>query len=344
MKSTFLRFTSTSILIILGLLTITGLFGLMWPMPEWMFEVHRGASWALVALLPAKALISLASLRRGFDRRFNRSVVIGVSLILTTMLLAVIVFGLLWTWRIGPDILWIGSYGDAIISWHWMLALALIVPLAIHVWRRWPKPKLADFTERRSLLKMLALGGLGAAGWAVAETVARTRAIPEAARRHTGSREEASFSGLAFPVTHTLGQGQIQIDTATWKLKVHGAVNKPLDLSYDQLLAMRATDITATLDCTSGWYTTQIWRGIPLPDLLTEAQVQPQAVAIVLKDVSGYSAYFTYGEAMELLLSTHVGGQAYDHWHGFPIRAIAPSRRGWQWVKWLTEIEVVGGI
>jgi hypothetical protein len=342
MKGTFLRFTSTSILVILALLTITGLYGLVWPMPEWMFEVHRGGSWALIALFPAKLIISLASLQRGFDWRFNRSVVIIVSLILAAMLFAVFIFGVLWTWRIGPDILWVGGYGDAVISWHWMLALALIVPLAIHVWRRWPKPKLADFTERRSVLKLLAVGGLGAAGWGIAETIARFRQDPQVARSHTGSREQGSFTGLSFPVTHTIGQGQIVINPSTWRLKVHGAVTKPLDISYDELLALPSTEITATLDCTSGWYTTQVWRGIPLTDLLAQAQTHSQPVAVVLRDVSGYSAYFTYSEATELLLSTHVGGEVYDHWHGFPVRAIAPSRRGWHWVKWLTEVEVIG--
>lgn len=342
MKGIFLRFTSTAILVIILLLTVTGLYGLVWPMPGWMFEVHRGASWALVALIPAKTIVAWGSLKRGVDQRFNRSVVIGVSLVLVALIFTVLVLGLMWTWRIGPDILWVGNYGDAVISWHWMLALGLLVPLAIHVWRRWPRPKLADFTERRSVLKLLAVSGLGAAGWAVAETVARARQLPETPRAHTGSREEGSFTGLGFPTTNTVGQGQIVIDPATWRLSVKGAVNRPLDLSYDELLARRPTEVTATLDCTSGWYTTQVWQGIPLTELLNEAQIHPQMVAIVLKDVSGYMAYFTYSEATEILLATHVCGQVFDHWHGFPVRAVAPSWRGWHWVKWVTAIEVVG--
>ncbi|HYH05137.1 MAG TPA: molybdopterin-dependent oxidoreductase [Bacillota bacterium] len=27
--------------------------------------------------------------------------------------------------------------------------------------------------------------------------------------------------------------------------------------------------------------------------------------------------------------------------HGFPLRAVVPSRRGWFWVKWLAKIEAV---
>ena len=46
-------------------------------------------------------------------------------------------------------------------------------------------------------------------------------------------------------------------------------------------------------------------------------------------------------QAEEILLATYVGDQVLNHSHGFPLRAVVPSRRGWHWVKWLTEIEVV---
>jgi DMSO/TMAO reductase YedYZ molybdopterin-dependent catalytic subunit len=41
------------------------------------------------------------------------------------------------------------------------------------------------------------------------------------------------------------------------------------------------------------------------------------------------------------LLATHVGGKALAPGHGFPLRLVAPERRGFQRVKWLEQIEVV---
>jgi DMSO/TMAO reductase YedYZ molybdopterin-dependent catalytic subunit len=76
--------------------------------------------------------------------------------------------------------------------------------------------------------------------------------------------------------------------------------------------------------------------------MIAAAGPKPGALAVVLKAASGYTAYFTLAEADEILLATHVGGQVFDHGHGFPLRAVVPSRRGWQWVKWLVGIEVVG--
>jgi hypothetical protein len=332
----FLRFTNATLLTLLVVLTLTGLYGLMWPWPGWMFEAHRIAAWALIALSPWKMLIAARSLRRGLDRRFNRSVAVVVSLCLAAVTLLVLGLGLMWTWRVGPEVGWLWQ---AVISWHWYLALGLLAPLAFHVWRRWPRPKRADFVSRRSALN---LGAAGAAGWAVAESFAWARQDLAAPRRFTGSREKGSYSGLGYPVNNMVGEGRIMLDPSTWQLKLEGAVNQPLAFTYDQVLALPTSEVTATLDCTDGWYSTQVWRGLPLNALLARARPRPEAVAIVLRAASGYAAYLTLLEAGEVLLATHVGGQVFDHWHGFPLRAVVPSRRGWQWVKWLTAIEIIG--
>jgi DMSO/TMAO reductase YedYZ molybdopterin-dependent catalytic subunit len=69
--------------------------------------------------------------------------------------------------------------------------------------------------------------------------------------------------------------------------------------------------------------------------------LDPGALGIVLKSIQDYTAAYTLEQAQEILLATHVGGEVLNHSHGFPLRAVVPSRRGWQWVKWLTEIEVI---
>jgi DMSO/TMAO reductase YedYZ molybdopterin-dependent catalytic subunit len=76
-------------------------------------------------------------------------------------------------------------------------------------------------------------------------------------------------------------------------------------------------------------------------DLLSQTGLHDRAAAVVLKGVAEYDASFTLAQAHEILLATHVGDEVLEHKHGYPLRAIVPSRRGWHWVKWLTEIEVV---
>jgi DMSO/TMAO reductase YedYZ molybdopterin-dependent catalytic subunit len=330
-----LRFTNTALLALLVILTITGVYGLIWTRNGWLFEVHRAAGWALIALLPWKALIALASLRRGLSPRFDRSIGIAVALILAAAALVVLALGVLWALRLGPDEIWLRR---SVISWHWLIALGLLPLLLIHVVRRWPRPKATDFASRRATLKLIGLGALGLAGWGATQFT--QRATPDM-ERFTGSREHGSFSGNDFPVTHGDGEGLVQLNPQSWRLALEGAVESARTLTYAQVLALPATELTATLDCTLGWYSTQVWRGVRLSELLTSAGLHPLARAVRLKAMSGYAHTFLIDEIGEILLATHVGAEPLDHAHGFPLRAVVPSRRGWFWIKWLTGVEVL---
>ena len=118
-----LRFVNTTLLTLLGVLTLSGLWGLVFTLDGWAFEVHRWAGWALLALLPWKALVAWRSLRRGFEARFDRSAMLVISLTMAGLLVLVLGFSLMWAWRLGPALIGAAGYFDTAISWHWMLAL-----------------------------------------------------------------------------------------------------------------------------------------------------------------------------------------------------------------------------
>ena len=340
-NSTNFRFINALILILFCILGLTGLYGLVWPFPSSLFEIHRIAGWALIVLIPWKSAIALRSLSRGLSARFGRSFKILVSVLLTIATLLILLLVLLWTWQIGPYYVWIGPYAYSGIGWHWGIALGLAPLFILHVWQRWPRPKKVDFTGRRQALKLMGFGTAALLSWGVAETLAKAAQSTRTQRRFTGSREEASFGGNDHPVTTAPDQGRIKLDPNQWTLRVSGAVRTPLQLTYADVLALSSSEVTATLDCTGGWYTVQTWRGIPLVELLSQAQTRTDAAGIILRGLQDYTAPFTLAQAEEILLATHVTGEILNHSHGFPLRAVVPSRRGWHWVKWLTEIEVI---
>jgi hypothetical protein len=340
MSGRSLRFINTLILILFCILGLTGLYGLVWPLPSSLFEIHRIAGWALIVLIPWKGAISLRLLSRGLTHRFHHNVMIIISILLTMATITILVLVLMWTWHLGPYYVWIGPYAYSGIGWHWGIALGLAPLFILHVWQRWPRPKKVDFRGRRQFLKLMGVGGAALVGWGLSEALARSITSNNGQRRFTGSRQEGSFEGNAHPVTTAPDQGKVRLDPATWSLTIKGAVGKPLTLSYKDMLAISTSEVTTTLDCMGGWYTVQSWRGIRLAELLTPAQIRPEAIEIVLRGVQEYTAPFTLAQAQEILLATHVGGEVLNHSHGFPLRAVVPSRRGWHWVKWLTEIEV----
>src|SRR5215207_1461238 len=335
MNSTNIRFINTLILILFCVLGLSGLYGLVWPFPSSLFEIHRIAGWALIVVIPWKGAIVLRSLSRGLSRRVDRRLMVFVSILLTIATVTVLILVLLWVWQIGPFYVWIGSYAYSGIGWHWGIALGLAPLFILHIWQRWPRPKKVDFTGRRQALKLMGLGAAALVSWGAAETLAKFTESSGAQRRFTGSREEASFAGNAHPVTTAPDEGKVRLDPATWMLQVHGKVTTPITLAYQDVLTVSRTDVAATLDCTGGWYTVQTWRGVRLTDVLQNAQIRPEAKGIILRGVAGYTAPFTLAQAEEILLATYVSGEVLNHSHGFPLRAVVPSRRGWHWVKWL---------
>ncbi|WP_420629123.1 molybdopterin-dependent oxidoreductase [Candidatus Leptofilum sp.] len=337
MKATVFRFTNIAILAAVLILTLTGLYSFIWVSGGWIVEIHRIASWALLALLPWKVVISWRSLRRGLGKRPDRNIVVAISLLLATLAIMAVILALLWTWQIGEQT----AFGQRLLWWHWILALILLIPFAIHTWRRWPRPKRADFTSRRAALHLLGLGTVGLIGWRLAEALANFRATAVSPRLITGSRQQGAFSGNDFPIT---SERAPTIDAEKWQLKVSGAVRNKFNLSTTKLSDYTYQETEAVLDCTNGWWTIQNWGGIPLETLLAEAEINEEAIAVRLTSVTGYSQVFTLEEANQILVSTHVGGEPLSHWHGAPARAVVPSRRGTFWVKWLSEIVVLDSI
>lgn len=96
----------------------------------------------------------------------------------------------------------------------------------------------------------------------------------------------------------------------------------------------------ATLDCTGGWYTTQVWGGVLMGRLLALADVEDEGRSLTVTAVSGYQRRFSLDEANKYLLALSVAGRPLSHGHGFPIRLVAPDQRGVNWVKWVARIQV----
>jgi DMSO/TMAO reductase YedYZ molybdopterin-dependent catalytic subunit len=98
---------------------------------------------------------------------------------------------------------------------------------------------------------------------------------------------------------------------------------------------------SGSLDCTGGFYSTQLWQGIRVGRLLEQATLHTDARYVSFISVTSYRWSLPLEEAQTALLATYVAEEPLSDEHGFPLRLVAPGRRGFQWVKWITRIEVL---
>ena len=318
------------LLVFLFLELVSGFFGLTSGSEERAFhiQIHRIAGYGILVVGAWKLLNVLRSLRwprAGSVRVASLALVVG--------LVATMALGLVWS--IGGSYRWWLFSG---MSWH-IYAGAAIVPLLVwHSWYMLSKFPIAFWIERRLILRAFGLAVAGFIGWQLVERTASATELPGSERRFTGSYGRGEFTGNRFPRVSWLNDNPSHIGANDWELSVKGTVKHPITLDYDDLETN--AEVTATLDCTGGWHTTQKWSGARLADILDRAGPSSQARSVVIRSVTGYYRRFALRDVDGLILATHVTGERLSHGHGFPVRLVAPGRRGFEWVKWVTEIEL----
>ena len=279
---------------------------------------HGMAGLAVVLLTPWKQQI----VRRGL-RRPHRGHRAGLALL---VLVAVTVAG-----GIAHAAGVTSLLGITAMQLHVGAALLAVVPAAWHVATRPVRPRPTD-VGRRATAQAAGLTLAAGAAWWAADGLYVLRG---ARRRFTGSHERGTDAPERMPVTQWLSDTVPAIDTGAWSVTID-APGSARRLSLRDLRVLPAVRRRAVLDCTGGWYAAQTWSGVPLSALVA-ANVGRR---LVVTSLTGYARAFPVAAAGDLLLALDVAGAPLSSGHGAPARLVAPGRRGFWWVKWVTRVSV----
>ena len=312
------RRTNQALLILVPLAVFTGLFSNTIGV-DWILDpatIHGVVALGIAWVTPWKAAV----VRRGLGkRRGSRWASLVLLLLIVTTLVSGIVHSAAIARTVGPLTIMQIHIGGALV------ALALIVA---H-YRSHPVPiRKTDLTRRAFISGASMTAGAAALwlGWEGALTATGSRG---ADRRFTGSHERGSHDPKSMPVTSWFDDPVQHIGRDEWSVRIDGHAYALADLE-----AMPREDLTAVLDCTSAWYSEQVWSGVRL-----DRVIDTDKRSIDVSSASGYGRRFPTRDLDRLWLVTHVGGEPLSAGHGFPARIVAPDRRGFWWVKWVTAIE-----
>ncbi|HZQ63791.1 MAG TPA: sulfite oxidase-like oxidoreductase [Gaiellaceae bacterium] len=145
-----------------------------------------------------------------------------------------------------------------------------------------------------------------------------------------------------WPVLHA---GSVpKIDLATWTLEVSGEVDRPLTLTWEQLLELPSREVTVDIHCVTRWsrFDTR-FRGVHWSELAKLVQPRPSGRFVVAHAEQGFTANMPLAaiEDEHALIAYEADGEPLTPDHGWPVRLLVPSRYLWKSAKWLRGLELL---
>jgi DMSO/TMAO reductase YedYZ molybdopterin-dependent catalytic subunit len=140
----------------------------------------------------------------------------------------------------------------------------------------------------------------------------------------------------------TMGPTDVAIDPKVYRLKIKGAVNRPLSLSYDQILKFPSLTEAVLLICPGFFANNGRWTGVSFQALLQEAQVKKDTKYLDVKGAYGKVTRIPLKDLdkKKIFLAYRVNGNPLPQKHGFPLRLVFEDAYGSDWVKYVDEIVV----
>ena len=134
--------------------------------------------------------------------------------------------------------------------------------------------------------------------------------------------------------------GTATVDSVT--LRIRGEVEKPLLISYPELLALEQVQLACDVHCVTGWTLLDSrWTGVRLSTIMGLAKPKPTASFIIFEAAAGYTANIPLREARKenVILAHGFFDRKLPKEHGGPVRALVPDRYFYKSAKWLEGIK-----
>ena len=135
-------------------------------------------------------------------------------------------------------------------------------------------------------------------------------------------------------------------DPETWTLTIDGLVDKPLKITYQELLGLENEEQVRDFHCVEGWSVDDVkWKGIRLKIIFDMVKPRSDAVFATFHSSSGiYNDSLSIKEALEpdVMLAYMLNDEMLPEAQGRPLRLVMPRMFGYKNVKWVNRITLTG--
>lgn len=143
-----------------------------------------------------------------------------------------------------------------------------------------------------------------------------------------------------WPVLH---YGQVpSFDPETWSLTISGTVERPLTLSWEEVLALPRTEVRCDIHCVTRWSRfDNLFSGIATTMLAEQAGLRAEARFALVHGEQGYTTNLPVADLLApgCLIALRHNGEDLTPEHGGPARLVVPHLYFWKSAKWIRGIE-----
>ena len=132
------------------------------------------------------------------------------------------------------------------------------------------------------------------------------------------------------------------MEQKNWRLKIDGAVENPVTLTWEDFMALPQTDDVSDFHCVTTWSKLDMpWRGVSFLDLAALVTPKPTDTHVMCYGYDTYTTNLSIEEALkpDVLLVHTVYDEPLAKEHGGPVRMITPQLYAWKGSKWIKRIE-----
>jgi DMSO/TMAO reductase YedYZ molybdopterin-dependent catalytic subunit len=141
---------------------------------------------------------------------------------------------------------------------------------------------------------------------------------------------------------NTVENPEPQFNEESYRFIVDGLVERPLSLTYAELLALPSVKQVSDFHCVEGWGVDNVpWEGIRLSTLISMVKPKPEARFLTFHSLTDtYRDSLSIQQAMlpDAILAYKMYDKPLPEPHGYPLRLIYPRMYGYKGAKWVYRV------